>query len=65
MSIHLNNSSMDNGVELQITNARKIVDARNYIAHGYDTLSVDILWSIVINHLPRLKAEVENHLSNL
>ena len=45
-----------------ITNARKIVDARNYIIHGYDSLSVDILWSIVINHLPRLKSEVEELL---
>ena len=41
-----------------ITNARKIVDARNYIIHGYDSLSPDILWSMVINHFPRLKKEV-------
>lgn len=45
--------------EIKITNARKIVDARNYIIHGYDSLSVDILWSIVVNHLPVLKKEVE------
>lgn len=44
--------------EIAITNSRKIVDARNYIIHGYDSLSADILWSMVINHLPRLKAEV-------
>lgn len=44
--------------DIQITNSRKIVDARNYIIHGYDSLSVDILWSIVINHLPKLKKEV-------
>ena len=40
---------------IPITNSRKIVDARNYIIHGYDSLSVDILWSMVINHLPKLK----------
>lgn len=45
-----------------ITNARKIVDARNYIIHGYDSLSADILWSIVVNHLPVLKEEVEQLL---
>ena len=44
--------------EINITNARKIVDARNYIIHGYDRLSPDILWSIVINHLPLLRKEV-------
>ena len=43
---------------IAITNARKIVDARNYIIHGYDSLSPDILWSMVINHPPRLKKEV-------
>ena len=43
---------------IAITNARKIVDARNYIIHGYNSLSPDILWSMVINHLPRLKKEV-------
>ena len=44
---------------IAITNSRKIVDARNYIIHGYDSLSTDILWSIVINHLPKLKEEAQ------
>lgn len=44
--------------DIAITNSRKIVDARNYIIHGYDSLSVDILWSMVINHLPKLRNEV-------
>lgn len=48
--------------EVAITNSRKIVDARNYIIHGYDSLSADILWSIVINHLPKLKEEVRTLL---
>ena len=43
----------------RILNSRKIVDARNYIIHGYDSLSADILWSIVINHLPKLKEEAQ------
>jgi uncharacterized protein with HEPN domain len=46
-----------------ITNARKIVDTRNYVIHGYDSITPDILWSIVINHLPRLKDEVEKLLN--
>ena len=33
-----------------------------YIIHGYDSLSADILWSIVINHLPKLKEEVQSLL---
>ncbi len=43
---------------IAITNARRIVDARNYIIHGYDSLSPDIIWSMVINHFPVLKSEV-------
>lgn len=49
---------------IAITNSRKIVDARNYIIHGYDSLSVDILWSIVVNHLPKLQEEVGGLLHN-
>ena len=49
---------------IAITNSRKIVDARNYIIHGYDSLSADILWSMVINHLPKLKNEVMALLAN-
>lgn len=45
--------------DIKIPNARKIVDTRNYIIHAYDSLSSDILWSIIINHLPLLKKEVE------
>lgn len=47
---------------IAITNSRKIVDARNYIIHGYDSLSADILWSIVINHMPKLKEEAQTLL---
>ena len=52
------NRILKSNADVQISNARKIVDVRNYIIHGYDSLSVDILWSIVINHLPKLKVEV-------
>ena len=42
-----------------ITNSRKIVDTRNRIIHGYDSVSDDIIWGIIINHLSILKNEVE------
>ncbi len=41
-----------------ISSSRKIVDTRNYVIHAYDSLKPDILWAIVINHIPRLKAEI-------
>lgn len=49
--------------DIPITSARKIVNTRNYLIHGYDSLREDILWAIVINHLPVLKAEIETLLS--
>ena len=45
--------------KIELTNARKIVDARNRIIHGYDTISDDVIWGIIIRHLPKLKIEVE------
>lgn len=45
-----------------ISNSRKIVDARNRIIHGYDTISDDVIWGIIIRHIPKLKIEVENFL---
>lgn len=45
--------------DIPITSARKVVDTRNFVIHAYDSLKPDILWAIVINHLPLLKEEVE------
>ena len=42
----------------QLENAEKIIGTRNRIIHGYDKVSDDLIWSIVINHLPKLKEEV-------
>ncbi|KAF0236752.1 MAG: hypothetical protein FD181_2522 [Prolixibacteraceae bacterium] len=42
----------------KLDNAEKIVGTRNRIIHGYDKISDDLIWSIVINHLPKLKDEV-------
>lgn len=48
--------------ELRITNARKIVDTRNRIIHGYDSVSEDIIWAIVSNDLKKLREEVSSLL---
>lgn len=46
-----------------ITNSRKLVDVRNRIIHGYDAVSDDIIWGIIIKHLPVLQTEIENLLN--
>ena len=50
--------------DLPITSARKVVDTRNFVIHAYDSLKPDILWAIVINHMPLLKSEVEGLLTS-
>lgn len=48
--------------DIALTHARRIVDTRNRIIHGYDAVSDDIVWSIVTTHLPVLRKEVESLL---
>jgi len=47
----------------EITNGRQIIATRNRVVHAYDAVNNAIIWGIVINHLPDLKAEVEKFLS--
>ncbi len=44
--------------EFEIENARNIVGTRNRIIHSYDNISDDMIWSIIINSLPKLKMEI-------
>lgn len=48
--------------DIKISHTRKIVDTRNRIIHGYDSVSEDILWGIVIRNLPDLEKEVKQLL---
>ena len=48
--------------EIEITNSRKIVDTRNRIIHGYDSVSADVLWLIATKYLPILEIEVKKLL---
>lgn len=45
--------------KIKISNSRKIVDVRNRIIHGYDSVSDDVIWGIVVKNLPVLQKEVE------
>lgn len=48
--------------DFQITDSRKIVDTRNRIIHGYDSVSTDVIWLIVNRYLPILEIEVKELL---
>ena len=46
----------------RITSLRRIVDFRNRIIHGYDSVDDVIVWRTVQHHLPVLLSEVERLL---
>lgn len=48
--------------DIKITDIRKIVDTRNRIIHGYDSITDDVIWSIVVKYLPILDEEVTDLL---
>jgi len=50
----------DKDFETKITNARAIIGLRNQVIHAYDNISDENIWSILINHLPKLKSEIDN-----
>lgn len=50
--------------DFPIHNARKIIGLRNHIVHAYDNISDENIWGIVINHLPRLREDIEEQLNN-
>ncbi|HEY5371943.1 MAG TPA: HepT-like ribonuclease domain-containing protein [Hanamia sp.] len=57
------NRILKQNTSLEITNSRKIVDVRNRIVHGYDSVSDEFIWGIVIRHIPILKSEIERLLN--
>ncbi|MFM1770971.1 MAG: hypothetical protein RLZZ71_113 [Bacteroidota bacterium] len=48
--------------DFKLTNSRKIIDVRNRIIHGYDSVSDEIIWTILNDSIPPLKTEVEKLL---
>jgi uncharacterized protein with HEPN domain len=51
--------------DFQISDSRKIVDTRNRIIHGYDSVSDDVIWLIANRYLPILEQEVRELLKDL
>ena len=48
---------------IEIDNARKIVDLRNWVIHGYDLIDDIIIWGIISKQLPLLKNQVKSLLN--
>ena len=44
---------------IPIDNARRIVDLRNFVIHGYDKVDNVIIWGVISRDLPKLKQQVD------
>ena len=56
------NRILSRDANIAIENAKKIVGLRNHIIHSYDNISEEVVWAIVINHIPKLKEEIDSLL---
>ena len=45
--------------EIEIANAKRIVQTRNFIIHNYDKVDDTIIWGIISKDLPKLKIEID------
>ncbi|MCF8426455.1 MAG: DUF86 domain-containing protein [Bacteroidia bacterium] len=59
------NRILKSNPDYPITNARRIVDTRNRISHGYDSVTEDIIWGIVVKEIPSLDKEISQLLNSL
>lgn len=49
--------------DFPLPNAREIINTRNRIIHGYDSVQPEFLWSLVMRHIPALKEDVMHLLA--
>jgi len=50
--------------DIQISNARFIVDLRNKVIHAYDSVNDTIIWKVIVKDIPLLENEVEGLLKD-
>lgn len=48
--------------DIAISYARLIVDLRNKVIHAYDNVNDIVIWNVIMNHIPLLRAEVSQLL---
>lgn len=41
-----------------LSNAKEIINTRNRVIHGYDSVTPEFLWGLIIKHIPLLKNDI-------
>ena len=47
---------------VSITGKPKIISLRNRVIHGYDKTDNEIIWGVIVRHLPLLKSQISSLL---
>ncbi len=55
---------IDPSLAEDIPDLRRIVDTRNRITHGYESVDYEVLWTIVQTHTPELERTLTSTLNN-
>jgi uncharacterized protein with HEPN domain len=42
----------------ELPNSKEIISFRNRIIHAYNSIEDEIIWAIIVRHLPKLKQEI-------
>jgi uncharacterized protein with HEPN domain len=50
----------DPSIEAHLPDARRVIDFRNQLAHGYDTVDDRLVWTLATERLPALLAAVRD-----
>ena len=50
--------------DFPLPNAKAVIDTRNRIIHGYDSVKPEFLWSLVVRHIPELKKDVDKIIAD-
>ena len=48
-----------------LPNTKEIINTRNRVIHGYDSVTPEFLWGLILLHIPKLKKDVEQILENI
>ena len=48
--------------EIKISSKTQIISMRNRVIHSYDKVDNEIIWEIIVKHLPTLKREINHYL---
>lgn len=56
------NQLLKHNPTIVLEDAKAIIGTRNRVIHAYDNVTPEFLWSLVINHIPKLHRDVEDLL---